>query len=84
MSHSSLTDLLQRYVTYREDSMHNFNTVAVYYENQVVGHVPFNLAPTVSAFLSRDAYKSFAEGFAEVIEDKVNRGAGLGPGIPWT
>ena len=43
--------------------------VAVYYENQVVGHVPYNL---VSAFLRRD------DGFAEVTGDKVNRGAGYG------
>ena len=41
---------------------------AVYYENQVVGHVPYNLAPTVSAFLRRDVNK----GFAEVTGDKVN------------
>ena len=47
------------------------HTVAVYYENQVVGHVPYNLVPTVSAFLRRD-------GFAEVTGDKVNRGAGYG------
>ena len=55
----------------------NAHAVAVYYENQVVGHVPYNLAPTVSAFLRRD-------GFAEVTGDKVNRGAGYGLEIPCT
>ena len=59
---------------------HDVHAVAVYYENQVVGHVPYNLAPTVSAFLRRDVNK----GFAEVTGDKVNRGAGYGLEIPCT
>ena len=50
---------------------------AVYYENQVVGHVPYNLAPTVFAFLRRDVNK-------QVTGDKVNRGAGYGLEIPCT
>ena len=49
-------------------------------KNQVVGHVPYNLAPTVSAFLRRDVNK----GFAEVTGDKVNRGTGYGLEIPCT
>ena len=59
---------------------HDVHAVAVYYENQVVGHVPYNLAPTVSAFLRRDVNK----GFAEVTGDKVNRGAGYVLEIPCT
>jgi hypothetical protein len=59
---------------------HDVHAVAVYYENQVVGHVPYNLAPTVSAFLRRDVNK----GFAEVTGGNVNRGAGYGLEIPCT
>ena len=45
------------------------NAVAV---DQVVGHVPFNLAPSISLFLKRDINKAFAK----VAGEKVNRGAG--------
>ena len=34
---------------------HDVHGVAVFYENQVVGHVPYNLAPTVSVFLRRSS-----------------------------
>ena len=37
-----------------------------------VGHVPFNLAPVVSAFLKRASNK----GLVEVTGNRVNRGAG--------
>ena len=50
---------------------HDVHAVAVYYDNYVVGHIPYNIAPKVSAFLRRDVNK----GFAEVTGDKVNRGA---------
>ena len=43
-----------------------------------VGHVPFNLAPVVSAFLKRSSNK----GLVEVTGNKVNRGAGFGLEIP--
>ena len=33
---------------------HDMHAVAVYYERQIIGHVPYNLAPTMSAFLRRD------------------------------
>ena len=46
----------------------------------VVGHVPFNLAPIVSAFLRRDVSK----GLVEVTGSKINRGAGYGLEIPCT
>ena len=54
------------------------NAVAVYKEDQVVGHVPFNLAPSISLFLKRDINKAFAN----VVGEKVNRGAGYGLEIP--
>ena len=44
----------------------------------VVGHLPFSLAPVVSAFLRRDVSK----GLTEVTGTKVNRGAGYGLEIP--
>ena len=43
-----------------------------------MGHVPFNLAPLISAFLGRDTNS----GFAKVVGEKVNRGAGYGLEIP--
>ena len=54
------------------------NAVAVFKEDQVVGHVPFNLAPNISLFLKRDINKAFAK----VVGDKVNRGGGYGLEIP--
>ena len=47
-------------------------------EGEIVGHVPYNLAPAVSHFLRRDMNK----GFAEVTGGKVNRGAGYGLEVP--
>ena len=54
------------------------HAVAVCNESQVVGHIPYNLAPTISAFLRRDVNKAFAE----VTGARVNRGAGYGLEIP--
>ena len=54
------------------------NAVAVLKEEALVGHVPFNLAPLISAFLRRDTNS----GFAKVVGEKVNRGAGYGLEIP--
>ena len=54
------------------------NAVAILKEETVVGHVPFNLAPLISAFLRRDTNC----GFAKVVGEKVNRGAGYGLEIP--
>ena len=50
------------------------NTVAVMKEEQVVSHVPFNLAPIISLFLRRNVNKAFAR----VTGGKVNRGACYG------
>ena len=47
----------------------------MYYGNDVVGHIPYNLAPKVSAFLKRDV-----KGFAEITG--MNRGAGYGLEVP--
>ena len=57
---------------------HDVHAVAVYFEDQIVGHIPYNLAPKVSALLRRDVNK----GFVEVTGDRVNRGAGYGLEIP--
>ena len=54
------------------------NAVAVYEEDCIVGHVPYNLAPYLSRFLARDVNKAFAD----VTGGKVNRGAGYGLEIP--
>ena len=43
-----------------------------------VGHVPYNLAPTLSQFLKRD----FNKAVVEVTGDRVNRGAGYGLEVP--
>ena len=54
--------------------------VAVIRRGNIVGHLPFNLAPVVSAFLRKDVNK----GLVEVKGAKVNRGAGYGLEIPCT
>ena len=52
--------------------------VAIKRRNDVVGHLPFNLAPVVSAFLRRGINK----GLVEVTGVKVNRGGGYGLEVP--
>ena len=52
--------------------------VAVIKNGDVVGHVPYNLAPTLSQFLKRD----FNKAMAEVTGDRVNRGARYGLEVP--
>jgi hypothetical protein len=54
------------------------SAVAVCKENDIVGHVPFNISSLISQFLRRDCNK----GFAEVTGPRVNRGAGYGLEIP--
>lgn len=68
------TLLLKRELTNPKDN----NAVAVYKEDYIVGHVPYNLAPYFSRFLAKDVNKAFAE----VTAGKVNRGAGYGLEIP--
>ena len=52
--------------------------VAVTKSGEIVGHVPYNIAPLLSKFLKRDVNKAVAE----VTGDRVNRGAGYGLEIP--
>ena len=54
------------------------NAVAVHKDNLIVGHVPYNLAQSISHFLKRDMNKAFAE----VTGMKVNRGADYGLEVP--
>ena len=60
------------------DNSTDVHAVAVLREGQVVGHIPYNLAPTVELFLRREVNK----GFVEVSGARVNRGAGYGLEIP--
>ena len=52
----------------------------VWREDEIVGHVPFNIASVLSQFLRRDCN----QGFVEVTGEKINRGAGYGLEIPCT
>ncbi len=54
------------------------HAVAVYKDAVIVGHVPYNISASLSAFLRRDLNKEFAE----ITGGKVNRGAGYGLEIP--
>ncbi len=65
---------LERDPTNQED----INAVAIINASGIVGHVPFNLAPIMSAFLRRPINKRMAE----VTGNRVNRGAGYGLEIP--
>ena len=56
----------------------DLSAVAVKKEQEIVGHVPYNIASVISHFLSRDCNK----GFVEVTGGAVNRGAGYGLEIP--
>ena len=47
-------------------------------KNVVLGHVPFNLASSISKFLKRDINKAFAK----VVGQGINRRAGYGLEIP--
>ena len=51
-----------------------FSATAVFREDQMVGHVPFNLSQSISLFFRRDINKAFAK----VIGEEVNRGTGYG------
>ena len=45
---------------------------------QLVGHVPYNLAPIISLFLKRDVNKALVT----LVGENVNGGAGYGLEIP--
>ena len=52
--------------------------VAVYCEDNVVGHVPFSLAPTLSRFLQRECNSAAAR----IAGSRLNRGGGFGLEVP--
>ena len=60
------------------NNIKDLHAVAIYKEDTIVGHVPYNIAPSQSLFLRRDVNK----GFAEVTGEKFNRGVGYGLEIP--
>ena len=60
------------------DNLTNPSAVAVISDGEVVGHIPYNVASTVSLFLRRAVNKAFVE----VTGERVNRGAGDGVEIP--
>ena len=62
------------------DNSVDSSAVAVWREDEIVGHVPFNIASVLSQFLRRDCN----QGFVEVTGEKINRGAGYGLEIPCT
>ena len=67
--------LLRREPTNTSDA----NAVAIYLEGTIVGHVPYNLAGSMSHFLRREVIKAFAE----VMGEALNRGAGYGLEVPY-
>ena len=58
------------------DNAHDRYAVAVVRQSDgaTVGHTPYNLAPILSPFLTRD----FNKGVAEITGSRVNLGAGYG------
>ena len=68
-----VTQLVKR----EPDNPKDRNAVAVYQEEAIVGHVPFNLAVNVSKSLSRSTNKAFAE----ITGERINRGGGYGLAI---
>ena len=65
-------------LTREPDNCKDRCTVAIVYADEVVGHVPYNLAKSVSQFLSRSA----SNGFVTVTDSEVNRGAGYRLEVP--
>ena len=47
-------------------------------DTEIVDHVPYNIAPRMSAFLMRDMNKAFTE----ITGAKLSRGAGYGLEVP--
>ena len=60
------------------DSLVDSSAVALWKEDKIVGHVPYNIASVISQFFRRDCNK----GFVQVTGNKVNRGAGYGLEVP--
>ena len=73
------TLLLKREPTNPKDK----NAVALYEDDSIIGHVPYNLAPyNLAPYLSRFLARDVNKAFAEVTGEKVNRRAGYGLEIP--
>ena len=51
---------------------HDIHAVSIYRDAEIVGHVPYNLAPNMSVFCMRENYLSIRRNQGA----KVNRGAG--------
>ena len=66
--------VLKREPTNDKDSL----AVCIEKHGQVVGHVSHNLAPLIFYFLLREVNK----GMVEIKGQPVNRGAGMGMGVP--
>ena len=62
------------------DNLVDASAVAVWKEDKIVGHVPYNIASVISQFLRRGCNK----GFVQVTGNKVNREAGYGLEVPCT
>ena len=62
------------------DNLVDASAVAVWKENKIVGHMPYNIASVISQFLRRGCNK----GFVQVTGNKVNREAGYGLEVPCT
>ena len=60
------------------DNLVDSSAVAVRREDDIVGHVAFNIASVLSQFSRRDCN----QGFVEVTGENVNRDAGYGLEIP--
>ena len=60
------------------DNEVDVNSVAIMKDEEIVGHVPFNLTRLISQFLQRDVNV----GFVEVTGERVNRGTGYGIELP--
>ena len=60
------------------DNLVDVSAVAIWKEDKIVGHVPYNIASVISQSLRRDCNK----GLVQVTGNKVNRGAGYGLEVP--
>ena len=65
---------LRKESTNEKDSL----AVSVVKDDNTLGHMPYDLAPLVFYFLSREVNK----GLVETTGEKVNRGAGMGLELP--
>ena len=62
------------------DNLVDASAVAVWKEDIIAGHVPYNIASVISQSLRQACNK----GFVQVTGNKVNRGAGYGLEVPCT